>query len=690
MTKTITKTFKLVTAEHQKLCATIRRHDRLYYVDGAPEISDTQYDKLFQELFDWEEEHPECDTTNSPTQRVGGQPIDRLKPVIHGEYMLSIDNAFTSEALRTRWDRWTSALGTSMPGICMESKVDGCAVSLLYSDGVLTGAVTRGDGTQGDDILQAAKSMRGVPYHLECVGLTTILQGTFVEVRGEAYILDDEFKAVCAKMVKNGEKPYKHSRAAVVGALRSLDPADTWTRHVRFVMHGFGTVSERLITGCGDSWSDVKLRFRAAGMPVANTVQLGAFTFDEVVRRVDQARSMLIHSGIPMDGIVVKLDKFTDRDTVGASSRSVGWAIAVKKDLYAAKTTVKQFGIQVGKQGTLTPVCFMEPVEIDNTTVTKATLHNFDEVERLDIRVGDTILVEKAGKIIPHILEVDATLRPEGAKAFRRPTKCPQCGGGVVSEGVAIKCVNSVGCPAQLSATCIAAGARDRLDIDGLGPKLIEQLQEAKLIASFVDLWSLERDKVITAGVGEKTTDKLLEQLDAAKTRTPDKLLASLNIPQLGRTKSKLLVNTYGSIGKIAKAAQKDLQKLLGKVAGEAVHTWFANPVNLNLLTKFKTAGFNFGKAAKAGSVKAAEGPLAGKKVCATGTFEGYSRDTIHAAIEAAGGKPVSAVSSNTAYLVVGKNAGSKATSAKTLDIPCLTETEFNALISAMGDHEPV
>lgn len=665
-----------IAKKHADMCAEIRHHDRLYYTVGKPVIEDKQYDKLFHELLVFEQEHGIVDRT-SPTQRVAGEPVAGLQSVTHGEYMLSIDNAFTAEELKTRWDRWCRELGKTNLRITLEGKIDGCAISLLYRDGKLVGAVTRGDGVQGDDILQAARNIRGVAHELKSAHAS--LQGTFIEVRGEAYIDNEAFKLVCAEMAARGETPYKHSRAATVGALRNLDPKEVWRRHVRFVMHGFGTMSAAFVHNDSDSESKAALEWY---LPVVSAYTANFTDSAELFREVDRLRSLWGYTAIPMDGIVVKLDKFSDQDVLGKSSRAVNWAIAVKKDLYTARTRVSRLTVQVGKLGTITPVVYMQPVEIDNTTVTKATLHNFDEVARLDIRLGDTIIVEKAGKIIPHVLEVDKSTRIENTTPFRCPTKCPVCKSPVVADGVARKCTNSLGCPAQLKATIIAAAARDRLCMDGIGPKLVDKLLAEKLITDFISLWDLpkKRKRILAAGVGEKTTDKLLAELEAAKKRPPDKLLACLNIPTLGRTKAKLLINKYGTIDKIATTPLAKLQEVLGSVSGDAVKTWFANKANLNLLSKFKALGFDFGTAVIKTAAQA-NGALTGKKVCATGTFEKYSRETIHDAIVKAGGTVSSSVSSKTAYLVVGKDAGSKLANAEKLGVPRLTEAEFSALV---------
>ena len=635
MTKPMTS--EQVAEKHKQLCAKIRRYDRLYYVDGAPEISDKEYDAIFQELLDLEKQYPKVKAPDSPTQRVGGEPVEGLEHVTHGEYMLSIDNAFTSEALKTRWDKWVAELKNMTPTVRIEPKIDGVAVSLLYTNGVLTGAVTRGNGSEGDNVLHSARNMIGAVPKLFHPSDPGFFNGTFVEVRGEAYIDSRDFKRDCGAMEARGEEPHKHSRAAAAGALRNLDPRETWKRHVRFAMHGLGTVSEKLLVD--NSWDKTCVMLLGCGIVGILAETPEAYTFEMLTAEVDRVREFWAKTSTPVDGIVVKLDKFSDRDEIGTSSRAVTWAIAVKKDLYAAVTTVTKLAVQVGKLGTLTPVCFMKPVEIDNTDVTKSTLHNFEEVDELDIRVGDEILVEKAGKIIPHILEVHYDKRPEGTKKFKRPTKCPSCGSAVVQDGVAVKCTNTFGCKAQLQALILSAADRTRLNIDGLGPTLIKQLIDANLVTSFVDLWSLltKKAKLLKLeGVGEKTVTKLLAELEAAKKRGPDKLLSCLLIPGLGRTKAKVLTNTYGTIDEIAKLPYDDLRPFIGHVCGTAVQKWFADKKNLILISKFKALGFDFGKPCK--HTLAVQGPLTGKKVCATGTFEKYTRESIHDAIEAAGG----------------------------------------------------
>jgi len=667
-----------VTAKHAKLCSDIRRHDRLYYVDAQPTITDKEYDELFQELLDYESKHTALDIADSPTQRVGGEPVDSLNSITHGEYMLSIDNAFNSEELRKRWDKWHKELGTT-PQVMLEAKVDGLAVSLLYSNGVLTSAVTRGDGSKGDDILHSARNMRGVPMKLEKTGAPDFFKDTFVEVRGEAFISQDDFRRLTAAQTKAGEKPWTHPRSAAVGALRSLDPKQAWARHVRFIMHGIGTCSAKLLA---DNWNSTKHQFKLYGMPVILTLAHGALQFDDISPTVDAARRTIAASELPTDGVVVKLSKFADQNALGSSSRAINWAIAVKKDLYTGITTVANLAIQVGKLGTLTPVVLLNPVDIDGTSITKATLHNFDEVDRLDIRMGDTVLVEKAGKIIPHIISVDKSKRVGSPKPFQRPTTCPLCKGVAAQDGVAIKCTNTLGCNAQLAATILAAADRDRLCIDGLGPSLVQNMISNGLVKNFVDLWYLgnKRKELIELDrLGEKSVNKLLAELEAAKKLPPDRLLSCLNIPGLGRTKSKLLVNTYGKLEEIASLSVEELKPLVGNVASKSIAAWFEKKENVVLIGKLLALGFNPGE--EETQPASADGPLVGKKCCATGSFEKYTRETIHNAIVTAGGTVASSVSSKTAYLIVGKDGGSKVTNAAKLKVPCLTEAQFDALI---------
>jgi len=695
----------------EELRAEIRRHDKWYYTYGTPTITDLEYDNLFALLQELEEVNPELVTADSPTQRVGGEPVTGVKAQAHLVPMMSIDNGFDLTELDKFHARMQNALDRE-PRYAVDWKIDGCAVSLIYKDGVLARAVTRGDGKTGDDITHNARVMRGVPHDilhpvmLEALGDATpmINPKGIVEVRGEAYIPNDAFQKLVALQEAVGDEPFKNSRNATAGALRQYDPKECYARHIHFVAHGLGRLDPDTV---GDSWSETMLALYALGMPMIDGSH-GNLPYDEAKAAIEQLVEKMDKINYPVDGIVLKLDSFEDRIKVGqTSSRHVSWALAYKWERYEAETKIVKLETQVGKQGALTPVAYYEPVEIAETMVQKSTLFNFDEVERLDPRVGDTVTIEKAGKIIPHLVRVHKDPNAERNERFAPPGACPICGAPTDRDGPIVFCTNTAGCPAQLEAMILAAADRSRLDIDGLGPKAVQAMMAAEVIKDFSSLWELQgvvdtlraalgdemAAKAAIPGMTPGKSKKLLEALERAKTAPSWRLLASLNIKHCGRTNSELIckaiqanyadnVNVFDVLTRSWGLEQMMAIDGIGEETGRAILAWFAQRPNRELLIRLHEHGLNMGLEDPISSQSApSDGPLVGKAVCATGKLKDFSRESIKEAIVAAGGKAASSVSKKTDYLVAGADAGSKLAKAERLGITVLNETEFKELI---------
>jgi len=685
------------------LRAEILRHDTLYYVHGTPAITDTAYDKLFAALRKLESEYPELITPDSPTQRVGGKPIDELRAVKHLTPMLSIDNGFDLKELDKFNVRMQKAVGNGQtPAYTVDWKIDGCAINLIYENGTLTHAVSRGDGATGDDISHNALCIRGIPFHLRCDEMAPIPETWsrnagppgIIEVRGEAYISNIMFNVLVEHQAAAGEEPFKNARSAAAGALRQRDPTDCWKRGLRFIAHGIGRCDAGYVN---DSFHETMTALWQYGIPLIVERRL-CVNYEVAQQAIAQMVESMHEISYPIDGIVVKLDKLSQRLAAGnTSSRHVSWALAYKWERYEAETKIKRLEVQVGKQGTLTPVAYYEPVEIAETTVQKSTLFNFDEVRRLDPRVGDTVTLEKAGKIIPHLVRVHKDKRPKGAKRFQPPKKCPACKAETLIAGPLVRCTNSVGCPAQLEAVILSAADRSRLDIDGLGPKAVQAMMDTDAITDFASLWALKDavdDSGAIPGMTPGKSKKLLEALERAKERPSWRLLASLNIPHCGRTNSEIIckdiISRMGATCDIFEVLDKaaDVRMLMemegiGEETACSILTWFDRKRNLKLLDDLRKHGLNMGQRDPVRAPPSPETPqpLAGKTVCATGKLNGYSRESVKAAIIAAGGRAASSVSSKTDYLVAGADAGSKLQKAEELGVAVLSEEEFDALL---------
>ncbi|MCA9049763.1 MAG: NAD-dependent DNA ligase LigA, partial [Planctomycetaceae bacterium] len=624
----------------------LERHNRLYYVDARPEVSDREYDALMAELQQLEADYPHLDSPLSPSRKVGGEPIDGFQQVEHRVPMLSIENAFTEQEL-VDWDAGLrKAFERDDLEYSVEYKIDGVAMALIYEDGRLVRGVTRGNGTVGDDITHNARVVGGVPLHL-----MTDTPPPVLEVRGEVVILNEHFAACQAAQTAAGEEPFRNPRNAAAGALKLLDPKESRKRRLRFLAHGVGYVEGI----AWDSYQHFLEAVRSMGIPVTPDVGC-AVGFTQLMAVVAEMMEGVSTLPFEVDGIVIKLNRFDERDALGSTSKSPRWVRAYKWVRYEAETSVRSITVQVGKTGTLTPVAELEPVEIDGTIVSRASLHNRDEVQRLGIRIGDTVLVEKAGKIIPHVLRVIETERDGDEQTFEFPETCPACGTAVLQDsgGVYIRCPNPA-CPAQLRETLVFFASRPAMNIDGLGEKLVDQLLAAGLVDGIPSLYRLaerREDLLKLDRLGEKSVDKLLAGLEASRQQPLWRLLTGLNIRHVGQSNAQVLQRAFGTADNIAAQSAESLSGVedIGPVIAASVHQFFSSDYGKQSLCQLQELGLNLGSPVPEAPAGAAVSLLTGKTIVVTGTLQKLKRDEIEQMIRDHGGKASGSVSKKTSF----------------------------------------
>ncbi len=661
-------------AQMERLREEIRRHDHLYYVLARPEISDREYDRLFDELRRLEADHPDLVTPDSPTQRVGERPLEGFAQVRHAVPMLSIDNTYNEGEVREFDDRVRRGLGGEPYAYVVEPKIDGVAVSLRYENGLLTQAATRGDGETGDDITQNARTIRSVPLRLIGRGVPDVL-----EVRGEVYWPRSDFARVNAERARAGEATFANPRNATAGTLKQLDSRIVASRGLAFLAHGFGEVRPLR----AETQHELFEQFAKWGIPVNPHRRLFR-TADEVCAFIREWESARLELDYETDGLVIKVDRLDQRDALGTTTRAPRWCIAFKYAAERAESKLLSVRFQVGKLGTITPVANLEPVRLAGTTVKSASLHNFDQIERLGVMIGDTVLVEKAGEIIPQVVQVVADKRPKDAKPIRPPTKCPSCGDSIAREKdlVAIRCSNPA-CPAQVKERIRYFCGRDQMDIEGVGPALVEQLVDKGLVRDAADLYGLRerRDEVVALErMAEKSTDNLLAAIDESKGRPLARLITALNIPQVGAATADVLADHFGTMDRLAAADADALQAVegIGPEMAASIRAFFDDKGARKLIDRLRDAGVNMKQPRR---TAASHQPLAGKTVVVTGTLEKYSRKAIQDLIVQLGGKASGSVSSRTDFVLAGTDPGSKLEKARELGVKVLNEKEFEKLV---------
>lgn len=684
----------------EQLRRELERHNRLYYVEARHEITDREYDALMQQLIALESAHPEYDSADSPSRKVGGEPIDGFTQITHRVPMLSIENIFyltpdevpvgkSNESTLQDWDAsLRKTLERDALDFTVEYKIDGVAISLTWEAGRLTRAATRGNGAVGDDVTSNSRVIAGVPLRLTptSAGARPASSAAHsppavLEVRGEVVILNEDFAGYQAAQVAAGEEPFKNPRNAAAGALKMLDPKLVRKRKLRFLAHGLG-----YLEGPGwTSYDDFLDSIRHFGIPVTPNVT-SARGFDQLIDVCAAMIAQVPELPFEVDGLVVKLNSFADRDQLGSTSKSPRWVRAYKWERYEAETRVRAITVQVGKTGALTPVAELEPVEIAGTTVSRASLHNRDELERLDVRVGDLVVVEKAGKIIPHILRVNEAARTGKETPYEFPALCPECSTPVVQDegGVYVRCPNPT-CAAQLRETLIFFASRPAMNIDGLGEKLIEQLLAAKLVDGIPSLFRLtdRREELLKLErTGPKSVDKLFAGIEAAKQQPLWRLLTGLNIRHVGQTNARILERAFGTIDAIAQQTEETLSRVdeIGTVIAASVSRFFRSPYGQTLVQELKQLEVNLGRPVSP-SATGISTELSGKTIVVTGTMVRMKRDEMEQLIRDHGGKASGSVSKKTDFVVAGEAAGSKLTKAQELGVRVLTEDEFLAML---------
>ena len=670
----------------EKLRAEIRRHDYLYYVQAAPEISDRQYDRLIDELKALEDKHPDLVTPDSPTQRVGGQPIEGFAPVQHSRPMLSIDNTYNEGEVREFDARVRKTLGERRFHYLADPKVDGVAAALRYEGGRLVLAATRGDGIRGDDITNNARTIRAIPLRLLGEGWPDVL-----EVRGEVYWPRKAFYAFNACRVERGQETFANPRNGAAGTLKQLDPRIVAERDLAFVVHSLGEMSERPADTAGETMK----RLAGWGLPV-NPHSRVCGGVGEVLKAIDEWATGRHEADYETDGMVVKVDELALRDELGATSKYPRWCIAYKYAAEQAATVLRSVDFQVGRLGTITPVAHFDPVALAGTTVSNATLHNFDQVERLGVRVGDTVLVEKAGEIIPQVVQVVHEKRPHDARPVAPPKTCPACDEPAVRDegGVYLRCVNPE-CPAQIRERLRFYAGRNQMDIDTLGPAVIDRLVDKGLVKHFADLYKLrkadlvgmelsshtdEKGKTVVHRIQDKSADNLLKGIKASKGRGMERLLAALGIRHVGGRVAEVLAGHFGDIDKLAAAGEEELTEIneIGPVIAANVRQFFDSPAGKETIGRLRDAGVKMtARRRPPRGEQAAARPLFGLTVVVTGTLENFTRTGAEDAVKAAGGRPASSVSKNTAFVVAGASPGSKLDKARSLGVEVIDEAEF-------------
>ena len=645
----------------------LERHNRLYY-DGRPEISDYEFDQLMRRLQELEAAHPEHFDPNSPSQRVGGAPIEEFKTVIHDPPMLSIDNVYSLDELR-EWDaRVKRGIGLDEFEYEAELKIDGVSIDLLYENGKLTRGATRGDGVRGDDVTPNVRTVRALPLKID-----TRLKR--LEVRGEIYISKSDFARFNTQLEEAGQEALANPRNAASGSLRQKDPKLAAQRHLSaFVYHLAAADGLRVES----QWAAYTL-METLGLPL-NPQRTLCRSLDDVERFIDTWHEKRHELPFEIDGIVVKVNRRELQLELGATSKAPRWAVAFKYPPEAAQTVVRAVNFYVGRTGTVTPVAEFDPVHIGGTKVVNASLHNFDELARKDLRIGDTIVVEKGGDIIPKVVEVLTGKRPRGTRRILPPRKCPVCRAPVHRfEGeVAIRCINQ-GCPAIVLQSLTHFGSRKAMDIEGLGWQTVDALLNAGLVTDYASLYELTVDQVAELErKGEKSAKSLIDNIGRSKTSELSRLIHAIGIRMVGERAAKLLADRFHKIEALMNATVDELMEVpeVGPRVAESITFYFSVPANRERIEKMLRLGV-----APTHVATATGNRLAGKTVVVTGTLTRFSRDEIHRLIEREGGMAAGSVSSKTSYVVAGESAGSKLDKAKSLGVPVLTEEEFVALL---------
>jgi DNA ligase (NAD+) len=663
-----------VKKEIEKLRKDLGQHEYRYYVLDDPKISDAAYDKLMQKLQALEAAYPELATPDSPTVRVGGTPREGFQTVQHARAMLSLDNAFSYDALRDFDRRVREGIGTEKIEYIAEHKFDGLSISLQYAGGKLVRGVTRGDGTTGEDVTPNVKTIRSIPLQMDAAALKKAKLPPDFEVRGEVLMTRKAFEELNRQQELTGGKIFVNARNSAAGAVRVLDPSITAARRLDFFAYYLFVDGKVPFPKHSESLGALKqLRFRASDdWKLCNGIEAVIAYCDDW----DAKREKLPYE---IDGVVIKVNSTGIQNELGFTSKAPRWAIAFKYPARQETTVVNDIIVQVGRTGALTPVAVLEPVQVGGVTVSRSTLHNMDEVERLGVQIGDTVLIERAGEVIPHVLKVVKEGR--NRKPFRMPKHCPECHSTIhhVEGEVAYRCVNAA-CPAKRKESLLHYASRHAMNIDGLGDKIVDQLVDKGLVKDVADLYALKEDEVAALDrMAEKSAQNLLEEIEGSKKNSLARLIYALGIFSVGERTGQLLAEHFSSLEELAAAKDEQLEAVheVGPKVAASIVEFFSEPANRQLIKRLNKAGVH--PTAEKRELKSQK--LAGKSFVFTGGLANRSREEAGELVQQHGGKVSGSVSKKTDYVVVGTDPGSKYDKAKELGVPILTETEYEKLL---------
>ena len=651
----------------------IRHHEYMYYVENNPEISDYEFDQFIKELEKLESEHPQLITPDSPTQRVGELTVAGFPTAVHRSQMISLDNAYTFEELEAFHERVLKIVGKRPVDYVTELKIDGSSVSMVYEKGKLVRGVTRGDGTRGDVVTTNIRTIRSVPLRLH----DKFSDLPYVEVRGEVYLSRDKFKEINDAQEEAGQELFANPRNAAAGSLRLKDPQQAAARKLDTFVYQLLPEGPPLGK---DHWHALQL-LKEMGLK-ANPNNALCHSLEEVKAFCTQWEEKRDSLNYEIDGVVVKVNDFALRRELGSTSKFPRWAIAVKFQPKQATTEIRDIRVQVGRTGALTPVAVMDPVLLAGSTIMHATLHNEEEVRRKDIRIGDTVLIEKGGDVIPKVVKVIESKRPTGTHAFTMPSKCPVCGTRVIKpEGEAVSRCPNISCPAKLRESILHFASRRAMNIEGLGVKLVDQLLSKKMLSDYASIYDLNEEELIELDrFGKKSAQNLLNEIEASKQQPFASQIFALGIRYVGENVAKLLADNFESIDEVTHASAEELENIsgIGKRIAASIAEFFSIRQNQELVNRLKKKGlFQIQQRKK----KKSDSKLAGLTFVITGTLEKYSRDEAKSAIEDHGGKVSSSVSKKTDYLVCGSDPGSKLDAAKKNGVKILDESNFDKLL---------
>ena len=662
-----------VAARIARLVSEIQRFDHEYYTLAKPTVTDLEYDRKLRELEDLEFAFPNLASDDSPTKRIGDAPLDGLVQVAHRIPMLSIENTYTEQELRDFFARIEKLLPNEKLEWVVELKVDGVAASIVYEDGVLVQAVTRGNGEVGDDITHNIRTLKGLPLRLQGVSIPRVL-----EIRGEVYMTNADLVVLNEQRAKAGESEFKNTRNVTAGSIRLLDSKICSQRRLRYFGHGIGFCDGLSFRTHMDFLSKVQ----DFGVPTTPGVKCFGDK-EQAIAHCNRLVETLHELDFEVDGLVIKVNSIEQRETLGSTSKCPRWIIAYKIEKYEAETILLDIKTQVGKTGTVTPVGELQPVELAGTTVSRVSLHNNDEIERKDIRIGDWVVVEKAGKIIPHIVRVEKHRRTTDLPQYQFPTHCPECDSLLQrdNDGVYIRCVSKE-CPAQWRQRLRYFATRDCMDIEGLGEKLVNQLVDSGMVQSFGDLYSLTLEKLMSLDrMGKKSAENLLQGIEASKNRGLTRVLNAISIRHVGQRVALVLARTFGDIDALVSADIEAVGQIdeIGPTIAQSVISFVQSDEGAELIRQLRENGVLL-KTSPDDAIDSS-GVFANKTIVVTGSLRKYSRDEIEKLIVQKGGRASSSVSKKTDFLIAGEDAGSKLEKARSLGVPVLSEDDFDSLL---------